>query len=88
MLTEIRTEPSFLSDFSGSQFIAVTLHEQCLNGDVRLSMGNSMFQGRVEMCYNGVFGSVCDISSWTMEDAKVVCSQLGFPILLQGNYCH
>ena len=49
----------------------------CINGDVRLSGGNATYEGRVEMCYNRVWGSVCDVS-WDNNDAAVVCLQLGF----------
>ncbi len=49
----------------------------CSNGDVRLSDGISNGQGRVEFCHNQIWGTICD-SGWGIEDANVVCGQLGY----------
>ena len=57
----------------------------CSNGEVRLALGSpSEREGRVEICYEGVWGSVTD-NSWSHQDAAVVCQQLNFEAIGECN---
>ncbi len=49
----------------------------CSDGAVRLSRGSTSYEGWVEMCLYGRWGSVCD-DMWDHMDATVVCNHLGY----------
>ena len=47
----------------------------CTNGSTRLNGGT--LRGRVEVCINRTWWSICP-NSWSYSEASVVCRQLGF----------
>ena len=47
---------------------------------MRLLEGSTRLEGRVEICKNNVWGTVCH-TGWTVEDARVVCRQLGYSVV-------
>ena len=51
--------------------------EPCRTSQLRLREGNIPNEGRVEICINDVWGTVCD-DLWSSTDATVVCRQLGY----------
>lgn len=44
--------------------------------DSRQYRGSELY-GRVEICFGGQYGTICD-DSWNYKEASVVCRQLGY----------
>ena len=51
--------------------------EQCTNGKIRLVGGSIPSEGRVEMCYNQQWGTMCGYNSISTF-SNVICRQLGY----------
>lgn len=49
----------------------------CTQGEVRLVNGTTPDEGRVELCFRNVWGTVC-AQNFDTVDASVVCRQLGY----------
>ena len=61
-------------------FVIYIVHiAYCENGAVRLQEGTLTSNGRVEVCVNGTWGTICS-DYWHSNDASVLCKQLGYSV--------
>ena len=50
-----------------------------MNGSIRLIQGSSLYNGIVEICNDGVWGSIRIHKNWGNIESRVVCRELGLP---------
>ena len=52
-----------------------TFEADCTDGEIRLTDGSNALEGRVEICFNRAWGTVCD-TGFGNDEAEVICTQL------------
>ena len=67
-----------ISCLSLSMSTCLTPGFNCNDSDIRLVNGSNMHEGVVEICFDGVWGTVC-ASGLDNLAASVICRWLGFP---------
>ena len=67
---------SYYNHFNAGTF-SHTIDAPCTPGEIRLANGTLKSEGRVEICFDGVWGTTCG-SYWIEVDSIVVCRQLGY----------
>ena len=64
-----------------SIMLCISAPANCNEGQIRLAGSrSSLREGRVEICIDRVWGTVCD-RRWDSREARVVCRQLGYTSL-------
>ena len=65
------------SKFHGCLVNTLDITGLCNDTDIRLVNGTDQYEGRVEICFDNIWGTICD-DSWSQNDGNVACQQLGY----------
>ena len=78
MMQELYVKKVHISTLMTISVVKV-LYLGCAESTIRLVGGANYTEGRVEICLNDEWGTVCD-QMWNNTDAGVVCRQLGLSL--------
>ena len=81
LMLELHVLVSYISFDLAHPIVCHLSHVQtivCPPGDIRLVGGSVADEGRVELCLNNAWGTICD-DGFDIKDANVICRQLGYP---------
>lgn len=70
-----------ISNFSLLIHLIATFTPICNESEVQLRDGETAYDGRVDICLNGVWHAMCGIG-WDGRDALVACRQLGNEVII------
>ena len=59
-----------------TNIMVIIIISACNTGDLRLAGGMNELEGRVEICVNNQWGTICD-RNWEAAEAAVACRQAG-----------
>ena len=57
-------------------FFSFIESEGCVNGSLRLIGGNTMLEGILQICIDGIWGVICDYPN--TKEMRIACAQMGF----------
>ena len=64
----------------------ITTARNCEDGQIRLTGGDIIQEGQVELCYRGTWSQFCS-SRWNTNNAYVTCAQLGYSNIVNTSEC-
>ncbi len=64
----------------------IFIGDTCNHGDIRLVGGALLNEGRLEICLQRKWGTVCR-HSWDSRESGIACEQLGFQSGSKLDYC-